>query len=137
MSNTHKSRTMKDPRRVGRYTLFRFAPFAPLRARCEPHARFGSHVLSRCRSKTCRRRYAMARPNCAVEVDHKTGRDVDLAKSGFALPSLISLSLKGVPPSLRFGAPSRASGEHRRGRPRRRLGEVGFRPASLWLGVAI
>jgi hypothetical protein len=34
----------------------------------------------------CRRRYAMARPNCAVEVDHKTGRDVGLAESGFALP---------------------------------------------------
>src|SRR5260221_4910348 len=54
MSNNHKSRpTTKDPKQVGRYTLFRFAPFAGLRAGCEPHARFGSHVLSRCRSQTC------------------------------------------------------------------------------------
>jgi sulfonate transport system substrate-binding protein len=68
---------MKDPKPVGRYTLFRFAPFARLRAGCEHHARFGSHVLSRCRSKTC-----------------------------FALPSRpISLLLKGVfrPTSLWVG----------------------------------
>jgi hypothetical protein len=39
----------------------------------------------------CRRRYAMARPNCAVEVNHKTGRDVGLAESGFALPALSAL----------------------------------------------
>jgi len=69
---------MKDPNPAGRYSLFRLAPFAWLRAGCEPHARFGSHVLSRCRSKTC-----------------------------FALPSrLISLTLNGVfrPTSLWFGA---------------------------------
>ena len=68
---------MKDPNPVDA-TLFRFAPFARPRAGCEPHARFGSHVLSRCRSKTC-----------------------------FALPSrLISVSLNGVfrPSSLWFGA---------------------------------
>jgi sulfonate transport system substrate-binding protein len=68
---------MKNPRPVGRHTLFRFAPFAQLRAGCEPHARFGSHILSRCRSKTC-----------------------------FALLSrFISLSLKDVlrPTSLWFG----------------------------------
>jgi len=79
MSNNHKLRTTaKGPRRVGRCTLFRLAPFAGLRGGCEPHARFGSHVLSRCRSKTC-----------------------------FALPSrLISLWLNGGfrPASLWFGA---------------------------------
>src|SRR5258707_11683616 len=79
MSNNHKSRpTTKDPKQVGRYILFRFAPFAGLRAGCEPHARFGSHVLSRCRSQTC-----------------------------FALPSrLISLWLNGgfFPASLLFCA---------------------------------
>jgi len=30
----------------------------------------------------------MARPNRAVEVNHKTGRDVGLAESGFALPDV-------------------------------------------------
>jgi len=59
----------------------------------------GSHTLSRYRSTVCRRRYAMARPSCAVETNDKTSRDVALrlrrgygatswAESGFALPSL-------------------------------------------------
>src|SRR5260221_10711454 len=63
-------------------------------------------------------------------------RTVSFCRPFVWLTRLISLSFKGVPPSLRFGAPGHAFGEHHRGRPRRRLGEVGFRPTSLWFGAA-
>src|SRR5258708_31518907 len=63
-------------------------------------------------------------------------RTVSFCRPFVWLTRLISLSFKGVPPSLRFGAPGHAFGEHHRGRPRRRRGELGFRPTRLWFGAA-
>jgi len=40
-----------------------------------------------CLRRICRRRCALARPGPEVERDHRAGRDVGFAKSGFALPS--------------------------------------------------
>src|SRR5258708_37495399 len=103
MSNNHKSRpTTKDPKQVGRYTLFRFAPFAGLRAGCEPHARFGSHVLSRCRSQTC-----FALPSRLISLWLNGGFVLAGPLFGGVLVCVLSLALRGgkPPPTACDGAP--------------------------------
>src|SRR5258708_35843080 len=51
----------------------------------------GSHASPRYRSAACRRRCPMARPRHAVKEIHKTGRDLGLAESGFALLGSVAL----------------------------------------------